>query len=53
MYMRCPMSYMDISNLITAAYETMSKAVNPYGDGQACRRIVRVLSGEDVECYGC
>lgn len=27
-----------------AAYERMSKAVNPYGDGQACRRIVEALS---------
>lgn len=25
------------------AYEAMSKAVNPYGDGQACRRIVDVF----------
>ena len=25
------------------AYEKMSKAVNPYGDGQACRRIVEAL----------
>jgi len=24
-------------------YEKMSKAVNPYGDGQACRRIVDAL----------
>ena len=27
-------------------YETMSKAVNPYGDGLACGRIVKVLYGE-------
>lgn len=26
-----------------AIYEKMSKAVNPYGDGQACRRIVSTL----------
>ena len=26
------------------AYETMSKAVNPYGDGLACGRIVNALS---------
>lgn len=26
-----------------AAYEKMSKAVNPYGDGKACRRIVNIL----------
>lgn len=24
-------------------YESMSKAVNPYGDGQACKRIVEIL----------
>ncbi|MDE5561543.1 MAG: UDP-N-acetylglucosamine 2-epimerase (non-hydrolyzing) [Bacteroidaceae bacterium] len=29
-----------------AAYETMSKAVNPYGDGQACRRIADVFIGD-------
>lgn len=37
----------------TAAYEKMSKAVNPYGDGKACDRIVRILNGEQVERYGC
>jgi len=26
------------------AYEKMSKAVNPYGDGKACERIVKILS---------
>ena len=35
-----------------AAYDKMSKAVNPYGDGKACDRIVRVLNGEAVERYG-
>ena len=34
------------------AYERMSKAVNPYGDGKACDRIVRALKGEKVERYG-
>jgi UDP-N-acetylglucosamine 2-epimerase (non-hydrolysing) len=29
-----------------ALYEKMSKAHNPYGDGKACSRIVRVLLGE-------
>lgn len=29
-----------------AAYEKMSKAVNPYGDGKACSRIVLALMGE-------
>lgn len=33
------------------AYEIMSKAVNPYGDGKACNRIVRILNGEEVEHY--
>ena len=26
------------------AYEKMSKAVNPYGDGHACERIVKYLA---------
>ena len=29
----------------------MSKAVNPYGDGKACNRIVRALNSEEVERY--
>ncbi len=33
------------------AYAIMSKAVNPYGDGKACRRIVDVLRGENPEPY--
>lgn len=33
------------------AYERMSKAVNPYGDGKACDRIVRALKGEQVDRY--
>lgn len=33
------------------AYKKMSQAVNPYGDGKACDRIVRALNGEDVERY--
>ena len=33
------------------AYETMSKAVNPYGDGQACRRIADVLAGKETDRY--
>ena len=33
-------------------YDAMSHAVNPYGDGKACDRIVRALKGEDVERYG-
>lgn len=34
-----------------AAYERMSKAVNPYGDGRACDRIVWALKGEAVDRY--
>ena len=34
-----------------AYYDKMSHAVNPYGDGKACNRIVRALKGEDVERY--
>lgn len=33
-------------------YVKMSHAVNPYGDGKACDRIVRILKGEKVERYG-
>ena len=33
------------------AYEKMSKAVNPYGDGRACYRIVKALIGESVEPF--
>ena len=33
------------------AYEKMSKAVNPYGDGKASTRIVRALNGEAVDRY--
>lgn len=45
----------EVSTLLEdeAAYEKMSKAVNPYGDGKACERIVRILNGESVEKYGC
>lgn len=35
----------------TAAYEKMSHAVNPYGDGQACRRIAAVLADKDIDRY--
>ena len=43
----------EVSTLLDdpAAYEKMSKAVNPYGDGKACSRIVRALNGEEVERY--
>ena len=44
----------EVSTLLddSVAYERMSKAVNPYGDGKACNRIVRALKGEEVERYG-
>lgn len=32
-------------------YAQMSHAVNPYGDGKACSRIVRALNGEAVDRY--
>lgn len=35
----------------TAAYEKMSKAVNPYGDGNACRRIIDVLTDKKADRY--
>lgn len=43
----------EVSTLLddASAYERMSKAVNPYGDGRACSRIVRALKGEAVERY--
>ena len=34
-----------------AAYKRMSKAVNPYGDGQACRRIADILIGKETDRY--
>ena len=40
----------EVSTLLddSAAYEKMSKAVNPYGDGKACSRIVSALKGDNV-----
>ena len=35
----------------TSAYEKMSKAVNPYGDGQSCRRIADVLAEKETDRY--
>ena len=35
----------------TAAYEQMSKAVNPYGYGKACSRIVCAFNGKAVDRY--
>ena len=38
----------EVSTLLddAAAYERMSKAVNPYGDGLACRRIAQTLKND-------
>ena len=43
----------EVSTLLNdaVAYERMSKAVNPYGDGKACDRIVCVFKGEKVDGY--
>lgn len=43
----------EVSNLLDddTSYSLMSKAVNPYGDGKACERIVKVLNGDSVEPY--
>jgi UDP-N-acetylglucosamine 2-epimerase (non-hydrolysing) len=40
--------YSEVHRLLTdrEAYEEMAKASNPFGDGEASRRIVEVLSGE-------
>ena len=43
----------EVSTLLddAVAYEAMSKAVNPYGDGQACRRIADALAGKATDRY--
>lgn len=43
----------EVSTLLddAVAYERMSEAVNPYGDGKACGRIVSVFKGVEVEKY--
>lgn len=43
----------EVSTLLddATAYEEMSHAVNPYGDGQACRRIADVLADKDTDRY--
>lgn len=45
----------EVSTLIDdkEAYDKMSRAVNPYGDGKACDRIVRILNEEPIENYNC
>lgn len=44
----------EVSTLLedSSAYDKMSKAVNPYGDGKASSRIVAVLNGEHPAPYG-
>lgn len=43
----------EVSTLLddAVAYDKMSKAVNPYGDGQACRRIADVLANKETNRY--
>ena len=43
----------EVSTLLddSDAYNKMSKAVNPYGDGKACRRIADVLAGKETDRY--
>ena len=43
----------EVSTLLddAEAYDRMSKAVNPYGDGKACSRIVRALNDLEVDRY--
>ena len=40
----------EVSKLLEdkAYYDKMSHAVNPYGDGKACGRIIKVLNGESI-----
>ena len=44
----------EVSTLLDdpVAYERMSKAVNPYGDGQACRRIVEAFTSASSATVG-
>ena len=43
----------EVSTLLddVAAYEAMSQAVNPYGDGQACCRIVDTIAGKVTDRF--
>lgn len=43
----------EVSTLLedSDAYEAMSHAVNPYGDGKACGRIAAIIAGEEVAPY--
>ena len=43
----------EVSTLLddSVVYNKMSKAVNPYGDGLACHRIVEVLADKETDRY--
>ena len=43
----------EVSTLLddSKAYEKMSKAVNPYGDGRACHRIADIIADKDTDRY--
>ena len=43
----------EVSTLLddAATYKSKSKAVNPNGDGKACRRIADVLAGKETNRY--
>ena len=43
--------YQEFTRLLDdrSAYEAMSKACNPYGDGKACKRIADILEGKSTE----
>ena len=43
----------EVSTLLedTNAYDKMSKAVNPYGDGKACHRIADILADKETDRY--
>ena len=43
----------EVSSLLddTEVYAKMSQAVNPYGDGQACRRIADILANKSTDRY--
>ncbi len=43
----------EVSTLLddAAAYDSMNKAVNPNGDGKACRHIADVLAGKETDRY--
>ena len=43
----------EVSSLLEnhAVYQKMPHIVNPYGDGHACERIVRIIKGEPISGY--